>query len=412
MNTTPLAYKLRPTNFDEIFGQDHLVGENGIIRKMIENNSFSSLILYGEPGIGKTTISLILLKHFADNGFRFNASTDTKAQLKDIIDHTKYGGSIFLVIDEIHRMNKDIQDYLLPFVEKGKVIMFGITTENPYISCNPAVRSRCLIYRLNEISEQDIIKCLKRAQTKINKQVTIDEEVFEYIATCANHEIRYALNSFEAIINISKENENITIDFAKKVIGKPNLKLDKNGDNYYDLLSALQKSIRGSHVHAALYYLARLITLGDLNIILRRLIVIAYEDIGLANPSIGQKAIAVKEACLYVGLPEARIPLGDLVVEMALSPKSNSGYLAINKALEYVNSASPKRVPSHLINNPTYDNKKEYLYAHDYPNDIVKQQYMPDGMDYIKFFEPKTNSTFEKALKEQYLNIENFFNKK
>ncbi len=409
MKVVPLAYKIRPKKCEDIVGQDHLVGEKGIITTMIKTNKFSSLIVYGEPGCGKTTISTILLDYFQDNGFRFNASTDNKATLKEIIDHTKYGASILLVVDEIHRMNKDIQDYLLPYVEKGSVILFGITTENPYIACNPAVRSRCLIYRLNEISNEDIKKCLLKAITFLDK--TFDDEAIDYISRASNHEVRYAINSLELVANLS-DKETITLDETIKFLGKPNLSLDKNGNNYYDLLSAMQKSIRGSNVHASLYYLARLLVLEDLNIICRRLIACAYEDIGLANPSIGPKAVSVKDAVLYLGMPEARLPLSDLVIEMALSPKSNSGLLAIDQALDYVKTNTPSRVPSHLINNPTYDDKKPYLYAHDYPSDIVKQDYMPSGMEKIKFYSPKTTSKFEKAIALQYEALEAFFNNK
>ena len=249
----PLACRLRPTKFDDIIGQNHLVGPNGVIRKMCENNKLFSLILHGDPGIGKTTIAKVIASYYGLNVFEFNASTDTKAKLKDIAESIHFYEESVVIIDEIHRMKKDIQDYLLPFVEKGSLIIIGLTTVNPYQSINPAIRSRCHIYKLNEISKKDIIDLLKRIVNTHEdfKEITISDEIIEYIATASNREIRTALNMLEAVSLLGEDELNL--DNAAKICGKPALKLDKGENNYFDCLSALQKSIRGSDVDAALH---------------------------------------------------------------------------------------------------------------------------------------------------------------
>ena len=326
----PLACRLRPKTFDDIIGQDHLVGANGVIRKMCDNNKLFSLILHGDPGIGKTSIANVIASYYALNVFEFNASVDNKAKLKDISEAINFYPESVLIIDEIHRMKKDIQDFLLPYVEKGQLIIIGLTTVNPYQSINPAIRSRCHIYKLNPIKKDDIIKLLKRVLTKEFSDIKMTDEVFDYVATASNGEIRTALNMLEAITLLGNEKE-IVLDDAVMICGRPSLKLDKGEDNYYDILSALQKSIRGSDVDAALHYLARLVTLEDIDIIARRLMVIAYEDIGLGNPYMGSRVLAACEVAKKLGFPEARIPLAEVVVELALSPKSNTAYSAFDK---------------------------------------------------------------------------------
>ena len=407
----PLAERLRPDTFDDIIGQDFLVGKNGIIRKMLDNESLVSLILYGNPGVGKTTIAKKIADKYPFESFFFSASSDTKATLKQTVEMSKGYHTIILVIDEIHRMNKDIQDYLLSFMESGKIIVIGLTTVNPYLSVNPAIRSRCNIFRLNDIEVSDIKNYLIKITDKLNHKLTFDDEVYEYIANECGKELRVAINDLELIDSVSKDGDHIVLDEAIKTLRTPNLHLDKNGDNYYNLLSALQKSIRGSDVHAAIYYLARLIELGDLEIICRRLTSCAYEDIGLANPTMGEKVQIVSEACRSLGLPEARLPLANIVIEMALSPKSNSACMAIDKALAVIRERGNDDVPDHLINIETYTKRDSYIYPHDYKNALVYQQYLPDNLEGMKFYTPNENSKYEAQMAKYYEYLEEFFKK-
>ena len=411
MDYKPLAEKLRPSTFDDIIGQDYLVGKDGLVRKMIENNSLVSFIMYGNPGVGKTTIAKIIENMYPLESFFFSASSDTKLTLKSIIDNSRNYHSIILIIDEIHRMNKDIQDYLLSFMESGKVIVIGMTTVNPYISVNPAIRSRCNIFKLNDLKVEDIKSYLISIKDKLNHKLDIDDEVFTYIAEECGKELRVAINDMELIDSVSKDGDHVTLELAEKTLRTPNLHLDKNGDNYYNMLSALQKSIRGSDVHAAIYYLARLIKLGDLNIILRRLMVIAYEDIGLANPTMGEKVVMVASAVRELGLPEARIPLANIVIELALSPKSNSAIVAIDEALTDIEKRGNDDIPDHLINIETYTKRDSYIYPHDYENSLCYQQYLPDNLVDRKYYIPNVNSKYEAQMAKYYEYLEEFFKK-
>lgn len=411
MDYKPLAEKLRPSTFDDIIGQDYLVGKGGLVRKMIENDSLVSFIMYGNPGVGKTTIAKIIENMYPLESFFFSASSDTKLTLKQIIDNSRSYHSIILIIDEIHRMNKDIQDYLLSFMESGKVIVIGMTTVNPYISVNPAIRSRCNIFKLNDLKVEDIKTYLIRIKDKLNHKLDIDDDVYTYISEECGKELRVAINDMELIDSVSKDGDHITLELAEKTLRTPNLHLDKNGDNYYNMLSALQKSIRGSDVHAAIYYLARLITLGDLNIILRRLMVIAYEDIGLANPTIGEKVVMVASAVRELGLPEARIPLANIVIEMALSPKSNSAIVAVDQALNDIKERGNDDVPDHLINIETYTKRDSYIYPHDFENSLCYQQYLPDNLVDRKYYIPNLNSKYESQMAKYYEYLEEFFKK-
>ena len=372
----PLAYRARPKNFDQIVGQDHIIGKNGVIRKMIDNEKLFSLILYGPPGIGKTTIAEAVGEIYGLRTYKFNASTDRKSELAEIIKESKNYGAI-LIVDEIHRMNKDIQDYLLPHVEEGNVIMIGLTTNNPYHSVNPAVRSRTHVLKLRPINNKNIIKRMKQVEIEFKDELTstLDDIVYEYIATSSNNEIRTAINQLE-ILNMTFPGEQITLEKAKQILLQPSLSLDKNEDNYFNILSAFQKSIRGSDVDAALHYLARLIAMEDLQSLLRRMTVIAYEDIGLANPQIVTRMDACARACERVGFPEARIPLSMLVIDMTLSPKSNSIY-AIDDALKDVMEGKTPKIPNHLINVANFEDKDGYIYPHDYDEALIYQQYMP-----------------------------------
>ena len=411
MDYKPLAEKLRPSTFDDIISQDYLVGKDGLVRKMIENDSLVSFIMYGNPGVGKTTIAKIIENMYPLESFFFSASSDTKLTLKQIIDNSRSYHSIILIIDEIHRMNKDIQDYLLSFMESGKVIVIGMTTVNPYISVNPAIRSRCNIFKLNDLKVEDIKTYLISIKDKLNHKLDIDDEVYTDISEECGKELRVAINDMELIDSVSKDGDHITLELAEKTLRTPNLHLDKNGDNYYNMLSALQKSIRGSDVHAAIYYLARLITLGDLNIILRRLMVIAYEDIGLANPTIGEKVVMVASAVRELGLPEARIPLANIVIEMALSPKSNSAIVAVDQALNDIKERGNDDVPDHLINIETYTKRDSYIYPHDFENSLCYQQYLPDNLVDRKYYIPNVNSKYESQMAKYYEYLEEFFQK-
>lgn len=394
----PLAYRIRPKSFNDVVGQDHLVGENGVITKMISHNVFFSLILYGPAGCGKTTIASILKQNFEPNVYDFNASTDTKDKLKDIFKSSAYYNDTFVVIDEIHRMKKDIQDYLLPYLESGKVTIIGLTTENPYISVNPAIRSRCHIYQLNPITEVDIKKLINK--TIVEQKLfngSLDEEIKDLIVQKSGCEIRTALNMLESLTLLD---DNLTLESASKILGTKPLKLDDKGISYYDLLSAFQKSIRGSDVDAALHYLARLIKLEDIDIICRRLTVIAYEDVGLANPSCGPKVIAACTAAKNLGFPEARIPLANITIDLALSPKSNSAEASIDKALEDLDNFSSYEIPKHILNREIKGGAN-YKYAHDYPDDFVAQQYLPDTLLNRVYYDGKETGKYEKALKDR-----------
>lgn len=404
----PLAHRLRPSTFDDIIGQDHLVGKNGVIRKMCEENKVLSLILYGDPGIGKTSIANIIASYFGLNVFQFNASTDNKAKLKDIAETIKFYSESIVIIDEIHRMKKDVQDFLLPYVEDGSLIIIGLTTVNPYQSINPAIRSRCHVYKLNPIKKTDIVLLLEKTIAKLDefKDLKIDKEVLEYIATASGTEIRTALNMLEAV-SLLKDKEIITLEDAVMICGKPSLKLDKGEDNYYDILSALQKSIRGSDVDAALHYLARLITLEDIDIIARRLMIIAYEDIGLGNPQMGPRVLAACEVAKKVGFPEARIPLSMVVVELALSPKSNSAYEAFAKAIEDYENNDCGEIPPHILNREIGHNGVTYKYPHDYPDSWVNQEYMPKNLVGHRYYNGKETGAYERQLKARRIELLN-----
>ena len=407
----PLAYSMRPNTFEDIVGQDHLVGENGIIRKMLNSNSLFSFILYGNPGCGKTTIAEATCKLSGFKWFKFNASTDNKETLKQIITEAAFLDNAIIIVDEIHRMKKDIQDFLLPYVENGTVTMIGLTTVNPYHSVNPAIRSRCHVYRLNDLTNEHLRKVLDRAYKYMDKDILIDNDVYEYIINLANKEIRTLINIFETLVKTSTEH--ITIKDATKALNKANVSFDANGDSYYDTLSGLHKSIRGSDVDAALHYLAKLIIADDLQSLCRRLLCIAYEDIGLANPGIGPRVKAACDAARELGNPEARLPLSVVVIEMALSPKSNSAYLALSKAMDDIEQGKSGTLPKHLKNTYSFDPSQEaYKYPHDYPNAWVDQQYLPDTLVGTKYYIPKPTSKSETSLYNRYMQIESFKNKK
>ena len=378
-----LADKLRPTKLDDIIGQHHLIGKNKIFNNLISNKKLFSMILYGKPGIGKTSIAYALVNELNIKYKFMNATINNKNDFDIAINEAKLYKELVLIVDEIHRMNKDKQDLLLPFIEDGTIILIGLTTSNPYHKINPAIRSRCQIFELHELELNDIISGLKKAIKKLDN-IKIDDDAINYIAKLSGGDMRFALNLLE--IAYYTNNEIITTESIKLINSKPVMFHDKDDDGHYDVISALQKSIRGSDVDAALHYLARLIEAEDLDIIYRRLSVIAYEDIGLANPSIGPKVMAAIEAAEMLGLPEARIPLGTIVTEMALSPKSNSAYIALDRALNDIRMGNTGNVPNNIKTN-----SKEYIYPHNYPHDWVKQNYMPKNLIGKKYYIAKDN---------------------
>lgn len=393
----PLAFRIRPKVLDDIVGQDHLVGPKGVIRKMIEQDKLFSLILYGPAGCGKTSIAEIIANTYPLSTFSFNASCDTKAKLKEIADSAKYYPNIICIIDEIHRMKKDVQDFLLPFAESGALTIIGLTTENPYRAINPAIRSRCHIYRMNEITKDDIIVLLQKTIKGENlKPAPLD--ILQYIAIASSCEVRTALNMLE-IANMLDEAD-MTLDNVKKLIGKKAFLIDEKGENYYDVASAMIKSIRGSDPDAAIHYLARLLQTEDLEFICRRLLCSAYEDVSLGNPNIGPRVYAATQAALSLGLPEARLPLAHAVIDLATSPKSNSTYTAINEALADLEDLTSMAIPPHILNKELKSGKYEYKYPHDYPGGYVKQQYLPDELIDKKYYNPKDTGSYERAITE------------
>lgn len=397
----PLAIQMRPKNIDEVIGQKHLLGNKMPLYNLIQNKYLFSMILYGKPGIGKTTIALAIAESLKIKYRVLNAVINSKKDFDIVIEEAKLYNGMIVIIDEIHRMNKDKQDLLLPYLESGIITLIGLTTSNPYHRINPAIRSRCQIFELKELEKEDIIYALNKAiKSNILNDIKIDDNAINMIADLSNGDLRYAYNLLEFAYFASSD-KNITIDHLQNINAKSNVSIDKNEDGHYDVISAFQKSIRGSDVNASLHYLARLIEAGDLDIIYRRMTVIAYEDIGLANPSIGPKVDAVINACERLGLPEARIPLGDMVIEMALSPKSNSGHIALDKAINDVRLGNIGPVPINIKQNPV-----GYKYPHDYPNSWVKQQYLPDNIKNKKYYNPKLTSKYEQSLKNVYDKIE------
>ena len=381
-----LSIKMRPNKLSEVIGQRHLIGEDKILSNLVKNKKIFSMILYGKPGIGKTSIALSIVNELGVKYRMLNAVINNKKDFDTVVSEAKMYGGLVLIMDEIHRMNKDKQDLLLPVLESGIITLIGMTTSNPYHSINPAIRSRCQLYELKELNQDDIKYAIdKVSSSEFLPDIKIDDDAKEYIANMSKNDLRYAYNLLE-VAYYSTDDYHITLDKLISICNKPNIFHDKNQDGYYDLLSAFQKSIRGSDVHAALYYLARLIEGGELEAICRRTAVIVYEDIGLANPSMGPKVMAAIDSALMLGLPEARIPLAAVVIEMALSPKSNSAEMAIDTALDIISKIDSGNVPNHIKNgNPNYK------YPHDYKNSYVKQQYLPDNIKNLKIYKPKDN---------------------
>ncbi len=399
-----LATKLAPKTLSDVIGQHHLLGEGKILTNLVKNKKLFSMILYGKPGIGKTSIANALVNDLQERYRFLNATINTKKDLDIVIEEAKMYDGLILIMDEIHRLNKDKQDILLPALESGLITLIGMTTSNPYHAINPAIRSRCQLFELHELTTTDIITGLKKALKHPDLAgITIDEESINLIAKLSGNDLRYAYNLLE-IAYYSTDHKQITTTTIKNINNRPVFFTDKNGDGHYDVLSGLQKSIRGSNVDASLHYLGRLLTEGDLDSIYRRLSVIAYEDIGLANPAIGPRLEAAINAAERIGLPEARIPLGTIVIEMALSPKSNTAHLAFDAALQDIEKGNTGNLPPHLKNNSPL-----YKYPHDYKSAFVKQQYLPDNIKNAKYYHPK-DLGYEKTLKEIYERLEKLNN--
>lgn len=389
-----LSIKLRPKSLNDIIGQEHLVGENKIIYNLVKNKKLFSMILYGHPGIGKTSIAIAIANELGLRYRNLNAVINNKKDFDIVIEEAKLYGGLIVIVDEIHRLNKDKQDILLPYLESGIITLIGMTTANPYHAINPAIRSRCQLFELYDLTRDDIKKGIDKAVLSgYLEGLSITDEAKDYLANISGSDLRFAYNTLE-VAYYSSENRTITLDTLTKITNRTNSLFDKNGDGYYNVISAFQKSIRGSDVNASLHYLARLIDAGDLDIIVRRLSVIVYEDIGLANPSMGPKVDAAINCALRLGLPEARIVLSEIVIELALSPKSNSAEIAIDSALNDIKTKNISDVPNHL-KNPS----SEYKYPHNYKNDYVKQQYLPDSLIGTNYYYPKDNKN-EKILKE------------
>ncbi len=417
----PLAYRMRPRNLSEVVGQQHLVGPNKIISRMVKARMLSSLILYGPPGTGKTSIASAIAGSTKYAFRKLNAATDTKKDLQVVAEEAKMSGTVILLLDEIHRLDKSKQDFLLPHLENGRIILIGATTENPYISINPAIRSRTQIFPVHPLSIEDMKVAINRALTDSERglgkmPIKLDQDAEEQLLTATNGDLRSALNGLELAAKSTDPDKDgiihLTLPVIEESVQKKAIASDRDGDAHYDVISAFQKSIRGSDTDAALHYLARLIEAGDLISICRRLIIIAYEDIGLANMPAVQRAVTAVQAAQQIGFPEARIPLADVVIELCLSPKSNSGISAVDSALEQVRAGGTGEVPDHLKDAHYKGASKlghgtNYLFPHDYPQDWVAQQYLPERIKNAQYFHPKKNGRFEQALGNQYWQLKN-----
>ena len=421
---SPLASRLRPQTLDEVVGQQHIIGKDKLLYRAIMADKLSSIIFYGPPGTGKTTLAKVIAHTTSADFVQLNATVAGKKDMEEVIGKAKdnlgmYGRKTILFVDEIHRFNKGQQDFLLPFVEDGTIILIGATTENPYFEVNGALISRSIIFELKPLDKSDIKVILNRAVYDKEKgmgslNAEIDDDALDFLADISNGDARNALNAIELGVLTTKPSEDgkihINLAIAEQCIQRRTLKYDKDGDNHYDTISAFIKSMRGSDPDAAVYYLARMLHAGeDIKFIARRIMICASEDVGNADP---QALVVAVNACLAVerlGMPEARIPLAQAATYVACAPKSNAAYLAINKALDVVEheesySIPPHRQDAHYKNAGKLGHGEGYKYAHDYPNHYVKQQYLPTKLMDMVFYEP-TDNGYEKRIKEHLYTI-------
>lgn len=424
-NESPLASRLRPSTLDEVVGQQHIIGKDKLLYRAIKADKISSIIFYGPPGTGKTTLAKVIANTTSAEFKQINATVAGKKDMEDVITAAKnnigmYGKKTILFVDEIHRFNKGQQDYLLPYVEDGTIILIGATTENPYFEVNGALISRSVIFELKPLSKEDIKTLINRAVYDKDKgmgafNAHIDEDALEFLADISNGDARNALNAVELGILTTKASADgiihITLEIAQECIQKRVIKYDKTGDNHYDTVSAFIKSMRGSDPDAAVYYLARMLYAGeDVKFIARRMMICASEDVGNADPQALQVAVSAAQAVERIGMPEARIILAQAVIYIATAPKSNAAIMAIDKAMETVKDQTTAPVPSHL-QDAHYKSAGKlghgigYKYSHDYPNHYVRQQYLPDTLVGTQFYEP-TDMGYEKNIKEHMRRIQ------
>ena len=411
----PLADILRPESLDEVFGQEHILGEKGILRRLVDSGNVPNMIFYGPSGTGKTTVAKIIAKQTNRTLYQLNATTASTADIKNIaaqLDTLMAPNGILLYLDEIQSFNKKQQQSLLEYIESGKITLIASTTENPYFYVFNAILSRSTVFEFKQISAEAALKATKRAVSFMEKRTalkaTAEEGALEYIAGACGGDLRKAMNAVEVLFSACPPVDGvitITLEDAKMVSQKSAMRADRDGDNHYDLLSALQKSIRGSDPDAACHYLARLLEVGQMQSACRRLMVIAAEDIGLAYPMILPIVKSCVDMALMLGMPEARIPLGDVAVLMATSPKSNSGDIALDAALSDVRKGKSGDFPRHLQNvhadSYTMEREQGYLYPHDYPGHWVKQQYLPDELVGTVYYEFGPNK-LEQAAKQYW----------
>ena len=424
-NESPLASRLRPSTLDEVVGQQHIIGKDKLLYRAIKADKISSIIFYGPPGTGKTTLAKVIANTTSAEFKQINATVAGKKDMEDVITAAKnnmgmYGKKTILFVDEIHRFNKGQQDYLLPYVEDGTIILIGATTENPYFEVNGALISRSVIFELKPLSKEDIKTLINRAVYDKDKgmgafNAHIDEDALEFLADISNGDARNALNAVELGILTTKASADgiihITLEIAQECIQKRVIKYDKTGDNHYDTVSAFIKSMRGSDPDAAVYYLARMLYAGeDVKFIARRMMICASEYVGNADPQALQVAVSAAQAVERIGMPEARIILAQAVIYIATAPKSNAAIMAIDKAMETVKDQTTAPVPSHL-QDAHYKSAGKlghgigYKYSHDYPNHYVRQQYLPDTLVGTQFYEP-TDMGYEKNIKEHMRRIQ------
>ena len=410
-NDSPLAMRLRPRTLEEVVGQQHIVGKDKLLYRAIKADKLSSIIFYGPPGTGKTTLAKVIANTTSADFCQINATVAGKKEMEDVVERAKnnlgmYGKKTILFVDEIHRFNKGQQDYLLPFVEDGTIVLVGATTENPYFEVNGALISRSIIFELKPLSKEDIKEILKRAVYDKERgmgsyKADIDNDALEFLADIANGDARSALNAIElGILTTDRSDDgliHIDLKTAEQCIQKRAVRYDKTGDNHYDTISAFIKSMRGSDPDAVSYYLAKMLYAGeDIKFIARRIMICASEDVGNADPYALVVATNAALAVERIGMPEARIILSQAALYVACAPKSNSCYMAVDKAMELVKTTKTAPVPAHL-QDAHYKSASKlghgigYKYAHDYPNHYVKQQYLPDGLEDVKFYEPTDN---------------------